>query len=115
MLVTDPVWGGTLLFAIIAVFSWSLFRGVPRLLLVVLVAFVALRVALYARLSGTFAPLDESITHSGNRILLYVWPLFLFWVSCSEEVSRLCSFGSRRSPRRPEIFRGRSVEAVLKD
>jgi len=93
-LVSDPVWGATLLLAIIVAFSWSLFRGVPRLLLVLVVSFVVLRVILYAGLGGQWRPIDGSITHSGNRILLYIWPLLLYWVSCSEEIPRLFSFSS---------------------
>jgi len=94
-LVSDPIWGATLLLTIIVAFSWSLFRGVPRLLLVLVVSFVVLRIVLYAGLGGQIKPSDAAITHSGNRILLYIWPLLLYWVSCSEKMPRLFTFNSR--------------------
>jgi hypothetical protein len=94
-LVFDPIWGATLLLAIIIAFSRSLFCGVPKLFLVLIFSFVALRILLYAGLSGPgWILADASITHSGNRLLLYIWPLFIYWVSCSKEMPRLFSFSS---------------------
>jgi hypothetical protein len=93
-LISDPIWGATLLLAVIAAFSWSLFRGFPRLLLVLVASFIVIRVVLYAGLGGQLKPSDVAITHSGNRILLYIWPLFLYWVSCSDVMPRLFSFCS---------------------
>jgi hypothetical protein len=94
-LISDPIWGATLWLAVMVAFSWSLFRGIPRHLLVLVFSFIVIRVVLYAGLGGQLKPSDVAITHSGNRILLYIWPLFLYWISCSEMVPRLFSFCSR--------------------
>jgi hypothetical protein len=94
-LISDPIWGATLLLSVMVAFSWSLFRGIPRHLLVLVVSFIVIRVVLYAGLGGQLKPSDVAITHSGNRIVLYIWPLFLYWVSCSEIMPRLFSFCSR--------------------
>lgn len=44
---------------------------------------------------------DATITRSGNRVLLYIWPVLLYWVSCSHELRRLFTFPVRT--RRPSV------------
>ncbi len=94
-LISDPVWGLAGLFAALALFSPSLFRRTEWLLFLVILSLVAIRIMLYAGIIVQIGS-DATITHDGNRVLLYVWPLVLYWVSCSRELRGLFLFGGRR-------------------
>jgi hypothetical protein len=82
---TNPVWGQSWILLLFVFVSPSLFRGVNGWLALVILWMVVLRLLIYADIIGTNVS-DATITHSGNRVLLNIWPLLLFWVSLSDEV-----------------------------
>ncbi|MFH1140364.1 MAG: hypothetical protein V1724_01545 [Chloroflexota bacterium] len=99
--ISDPVWGLAAVFSSVALFSPSLFRGTQRLLFVVILAMVALRILLYAHIVNINQS-DTTILQNGNRSMLYIWPLLLYWVSCSRELRGLFVFAGRM-PRSSDI------------
>ncbi len=97
-LVADLVWGLTGLAVVAALFSPSLFNGSARMLFLVIIAVVLLRILLYAGIYEANQS-DATITHSGNRVLLYIWPLVLYWVSSSRELRLVLPMGrGKRAP-----------------
>jgi len=100
-LISDPIWGLAGVFSAVALFSPSLFRGVERLMFLVILSMVVIRILLYAHIAN-FNQGDATITESGNRVLLYIWPLLLYWVSCSGELRGLFAFVDRMPRASPQ-------------
>lgn len=88
-LATDPVWGLTVFSVLLIPFCASLYRKKLRPLTTVALCLVLLRLFLYTDFFARLGISDATITHSGNRVLLMLWPLLIFLLAVSDEFGNL--------------------------